>query len=470
MKKTILSFLTIATAFSLNAQVVQVKEINNSGTSSSSPANLFVYQNHIYFAADDSSGSNSPNGEDLGKELWKSDGTESGTVLVKDLRIGSSNSSPNFFFSYNDMLYFSANSGGGNVLFSTDGTEEGTNATGGPFIFNQVELNNKIYYVNTVDGNKLYEFNGTTASAVTNAGTGIENVVGANIVAFNNKLYLYMDYSEDEPTVGRELYVYDPETGVFSLIKDVDAGTGDSSISNFTVVANTLFFEADNALWMTDGTTEGTQSLEVALSVTGVNNFYGWNGTLFFEGDDGAGDQLWSYTKETNVLTKLSNVAGENSDHDPSDYVVYDGYLYYSGKDANDTDKHLFRTNGTTVQQMDTAIKDVDDLVEMNGIIYFEGDNGATGNELYRFDPESLSTSSVLSKSIKIYPNPAQEYIVVPSELIGDEYSIVNITGSVVKKGFVVSEKIDLNLSSGVYIISFKTSKGLASKKLVIKN
>ena len=82
MKKQLLLLLTFMSAFAMNAQVTLVKEINDSGTSSSLPANLFVFNNKIYFAADDSSGSNTPTGLDLGKELWITDGTETGTISI----------------------------------------------------------------------------------------------------------------------------------------------------------------------------------------------------------------------------------------------------------------------------------------------------------------------------------------------------------------------------------------------------
>ena len=57
-----------------------------------------------------------------GTELWKSDGTEAGTVLVKNITPGPSSSDPGFFVVHGDTLYFSA----GNRLWKTDGTELGT--------------------------------------------------------------------------------------------------------------------------------------------------------------------------------------------------------------------------------------------------------------------------------------------------------------------------------------------------------
>ena len=73
---------------------------------------------------------------DNGTELWKSDGTEAGTVLVKDIRSGSY-SGPYGSFPYSSYprgltnvdgtLFFSANDGvNGYALWKSDGTEAGT--------------------------------------------------------------------------------------------------------------------------------------------------------------------------------------------------------------------------------------------------------------------------------------------------------------------------------------------------------
>ena len=59
-----------------------------------------------------------------GDELWKSDGTDGGTVLVKDIRGGTDSSVPRYLTNVGGTLYFRANDGSsGHELWKSDGTE-----------------------------------------------------------------------------------------------------------------------------------------------------------------------------------------------------------------------------------------------------------------------------------------------------------------------------------------------------------
>jgi ELWxxDGT repeat protein len=63
----------------------------------------------------------------VGTELWKSDGTSAGTVLVRDIRPGVNGSSPASLVNVNGRLFFSANDGAhGSELWSSNGTSAGT--------------------------------------------------------------------------------------------------------------------------------------------------------------------------------------------------------------------------------------------------------------------------------------------------------------------------------------------------------
>ena len=74
-----------ADTYNGNGTAWMVTDIRSGIGDGSSPSYLTVVGNTLYFRADD--GIN-------GRELWKSDGTVSGTVMVKDIYSGSDGSSP----------------------------------------------------------------------------------------------------------------------------------------------------------------------------------------------------------------------------------------------------------------------------------------------------------------------------------------------------------------------------------------
>jgi len=97
-----------------------VRDINTTPTSSSgsSPGNLVEFRGLAFFTAFSL---------ETGAELWKSDGTEAGTLLVKDIRPGPVSSNAGNLTVVGDTLFFFANDGThGSELWKSDGSEAGT--------------------------------------------------------------------------------------------------------------------------------------------------------------------------------------------------------------------------------------------------------------------------------------------------------------------------------------------------------
>ncbi|TGN38962.1 ELWxxDGT repeat protein [Marinobacter confluentis] len=183
-------------------------------TQGSSPSNLTAFGGVLYFTAS--------NGTQA-YELWRSDGTEGGTYMVKDIDPGADSSSPRGLTAFDGALYFVANKETDNPgLWRSDGTESGT------------EL--------------------VTDTSPSPRGTDY-------MTAFDDAIY----YKANDGTNGFELWRSDGSEGGTLMVKDINPAVGaNSSPENLTVFDGALYFSADDGvygreLWRSDGTEEGTE-------------------------------------------------------------------------------------------------------------------------------------------------------------------------------------------------------------------
>ncbi|HEX8278776.1 MAG TPA: T9SS type A sorting domain-containing protein, partial [Segetibacter sp.] len=143
----------------------------------------------------------------IGYELFKTDGTLSGTKLVKDLTPGSGSSSLNHFIQDKNLLYFFINDN----LWKTDGTATGTEfisniGDGGVAPANVVNADGKLYILRS-SGKGLYQSDGTSSgsNAVNDA-----NLSGVSIPSFNNKLLAVgskVFFMGETYAYGQEIYI-----------------------------------------------------------------------------------------------------------------------------------------------------------------------------------------------------------------------------------------------------------------------
>lgn len=97
---------------------IQIMDINTGSQGAVPDANFCILDNSLFFSAKTSAN---------GFELWRTDGSELGTEIVKDINPGIESSVPSQLVALNDLIYFQAfDSEHGAELWKTDGTESGT--------------------------------------------------------------------------------------------------------------------------------------------------------------------------------------------------------------------------------------------------------------------------------------------------------------------------------------------------------
>lgn len=146
---------TVEGATNLNVTVVGLTNIE-------SAPNYVIANDKIYFSGRDDAN---------GYELWQSDGTPEGTVMIKDIYPGTSNSSPGDFAFCNNKIYFTAQDGTNETQpWVSDGTAEGTtmikniySGRYGSYVNNFTELDGKVYFTARTGFNDfhLFETDGT---------------------------------------------------------------------------------------------------------------------------------------------------------------------------------------------------------------------------------------------------------------------------------------------------------------------
>ena len=123
-----------------------------------------------------------------GYELWKTDGTESGTSMVKDIRSGSASSSPEYLIEFSGKVYFRATTGVLEYqLWKTDGDESGTEMVKDLSPRNFFSVHSTLYFFyNTGSKYEVWKTDGSSA--------GTTKVMDASGEPAHNQLpYVYDD-------------------------------------------------------------------------------------------------------------------------------------------------------------------------------------------------------------------------------------------------------------------------------------
>lgn len=236
------------------------------GRGSSRPADLTAAGGRLFFSAEDG---------ERGRELWVSDGTQGGTVLVEDLVPGPEGSHPEEIAVARDRIFFSAKDPErGRELWVSDGTEAGTfllediypgpeSSSPGSFAV----LGGRVFFPaeDPEHGRELWVSDGTPNGTrlVRDLRPGAGGSDPRHLAAAGDRIF----FAAADPEHGAELWASDGTDGGTALVRDIRPGPEGSWPSEISPAGDRVFFIATEAqhgseLWVSDGTGGGTRLVE----------------------------------------------------------------------------------------------------------------------------------------------------------------------------------------------------------------
>lgn len=338
-----------------------------------------------------------------GKELWRSDGSADGTLLLKEINPLGESSNPNSFFPLNSntFLFLATGAGTGEELWKTDGTPAGT--------------------ILLKDINTL-----TNISSEPRDFTRINNIV----------VFLATDMAN-----GEELWKTDGTPDGTALVKDINPGApGSTSIESFLgtvsifggfhVFNNHVYFIATNGedqyqLWSSDGSEDNTILLNPVLpdailpvgAQIGLPLAINLPGKFIFSVANLEHNELWE-SNGTPAGTKLFKsftppgflfiMQGFNFDTATGNltYPLFQGNKFFFSASTAASGRELWISDGVDSTPAHTRmVKEINpgandaittfSYLNTSTQLFFAADDGTNGVELWKSDGTEGGTSMV---------------------------------------------------------------------------
>ncbi len=261
------------------------------------------------------------NDDARGRELWVSDGSAANTRLVVDLNPGAVGSNPTELFpATNGNLFFVADDGAtGDELWRTDGTVFGTVLT----------------------GDLVQPLSGGASSSPRDA-----------IAAFGGVLFW-----ADDGVLGREPWFTSGQASGTRMLKDLNPGAAGSTVGRVSQIADGrgVFFSAadaqrGNELWFSDGTEAGTRlvkDIHRGSSPSYPDEFVFLDDLLLFRAHEPTGGaEMWRSDGTPAGTTWVRNLAGAQSSN-PRDFTVLGDVVLFLAFEQGSL-LQLWRTDGTS--------------------------------------------------------------------------------------------------------------------------
>lgn len=208
--------------------------------------NMTAVGDRLFFTADDGS---------TGQELYVA-GQVGSFSLVKDIYPGGQDSRPASMCAFNGLCYFAASDGkgAGKELWRSDGTSQGTvlvaNIDGTNASSNPSHLTNAgnwlFFMAQSQNGYEPYAFwpKNDSVVALGDLSTGSDNSEFQEAIAINNRLYISLSTMNS----GFELWESDGTPTGTKLVKDIMPGRKSSSPENLYLHQGVLYFSANDSV------------------------------------------------------------------------------------------------------------------------------------------------------------------------------------------------------------------------------
>jgi ELWxxDGT repeat protein len=344
-----------------------------------------------------------------GGELWRSDGTASGTHLVLDLAPGASSGSPSYFVSANGTTYFIASIPGdlGGQLWQTDGTAAGTirltdlGSTGyvfGPLVWDGSQL--FMFAATSQHGSELAVWNGSDLDFL-EVTPGPEGSSPANVTARPGGGVFF---SANSDSTGVELFTSDGTSVGTDLFWDVYPGLDSSEPHDLHVVGSNLAFVAtiegggdELAVWRQSGPPL-IFDIEPGPLSSSPEELIGVGNRLYYTAETSLeGRELWYYSAIADGNNRATDLDGGSGDGVTGSLVSVGTNVFFAGNNGI-TGWELWKKGllGDASIVQDT-IPDPPGtypylLAVVDGSIYYQGQFADGSFELYRSDGTDSGT------------------------------------------------------------------------------
>ena len=438
-----------------------------------------------------------------GNELWRSDGNFEAETMIADLNPGSNGSLSLFGRSDGKYTYFLGGGGLQNDLYRTDGTAVGTILlkSGIKGFSNLVCMGGNAYFKVYFQGDTwLLKTNGTPSGTeiITKIQDQFVTTIPDNLVLFDGLLFFLKE--NDNESWG--LWKTDGSISGTEMIVQLNPPNVGHPHS-LTVTKNRLYFIANDGidgseLRVSDGTQGGTYIVSdfspIGASAS-INYMTALGKNLLFGCfDQDHGTELWISDGSFSGTHLLKDIEPGSISSSPefvfSQYVHLDSLLFFTAFTA-DFGKELWQTDGTadgTFMVQDICPGPCDsspsNLFAFPGHgIFFSAYSSDWGREPWIYDPFNTSFvkphPEVPGKSFSIFPNPSNQ------NLINLEWS-ENISPSIVEifdlhGRMLIYQKVEdvqktsrlflTELPTGMYFMKIRdaSEKLIGAEKLVVQ-